>query len=53
MLFHPGPDQDFIRRDNELREQRRKLSEQRADLIIKRTKNPPPASLDLIAYDIK
>jgi hypothetical protein len=49
MLFNPGPDQDLIRRDNDLRKQKRKLSEQRADFIIKRTKNPPFASLDLIA----
>ena len=45
----PSLDPDDVRRERKIREQRRELSEQRADFIIRRTKNPPYAPLELIA----
>ncbi len=48
MLF-PYTDLELVRRQEEIRERKRELSEQRADLIIKKTRNPPYVPLELIA----
>lgn len=48
-MLQSGRDPMVIKRENKIREQRKKLHEQRVNWIIERTKNSPSISPDLIA----
>jgi len=48
-MIPSGRDSKIIERENRIREQRKKLHEQRVNWIIEGTKNPPPIPANLIA----